>query len=232
MYGQEIATGLVFGEKPSVGIEPTNLPDRSRYKNHGTHTDITMVQLPNGLWVRDCDGSTGRVTIADSDSLDLLSALSIIWWLYLDPADPVMDGNLAYLFSKGASFAYSAYWDDRVTDRLSVRHLIGTATVPAGELTISTAGWYLIGVTWDKSSDAGLIRNYKNGIYQASTATEVNDISVNAFPFLIAALYKVDAPFFQTPSSIKFALFRIKHYAISAGEMKTIFESERHWFGV
>ncbi|GAI10844.1 unnamed protein product, partial [marine sediment metagenome] len=52
------STGIVFAEKPSIGIEPTRLPDRSRWGNHGTYTDITDKQLPSGLWVRTFNGSS------------------------------------------------------------------------------------------------------------------------------------------------------------------------------
>lgn len=74
------STGLVLGEKPSVGIEPTRLPDRSRFGNHGTYTNITDVQLPSGLWVRECNGTSSKVDVGDIAN----PVKSVGLWVYPD----------------------------------------------------------------------------------------------------------------------------------------------------
>jgi len=76
------STGRVFAEKPSIGIEPTRLYDASRrFKNHGTHTDVTMVRLPSGLWVRSFNGSSSKVTISDAPSLDISLGITLLVWV-------------------------------------------------------------------------------------------------------------------------------------------------------
>jgi len=71
------STGLVFAEKPSVGIEPTNLPDRSRWGKDGTHNSVTMVRLPSGLWVRELTGAA--TSYIDVGNVGQLVKAALIW---------------------------------------------------------------------------------------------------------------------------------------------------------
>ena len=73
------STGLVFAEKPSIGIEPTRLFNAIRDATHGTYTDITDVQRPSGLWVRTFNGSSSIINCGDQGV-----ARAISFWLNPD----------------------------------------------------------------------------------------------------------------------------------------------------
>jgi len=75
------STGRVFAEKPSISVEPTRLPDRSRFGSHCVYTDIVDKQLPSGLWVRTLNGSTSKLKNSTSDwRIGDLQGTVVIWF--------------------------------------------------------------------------------------------------------------------------------------------------------
>lgn len=175
------STGLVFAEKPSIGVEPTRLPDRSRWGKHGTYTNITDVQLPSGLWIRRFNGSSSIVTCGD---LGLAKTLSF----WFDP-DSITESVLEEIDNVGITIATGTMvygsWDNCFVDAVDTDTL--------------TAAWHHI------------------------VLISTTDVDVSAF-----RLGLVNATFFTGD----IALPRLDRYALSAGQILKIFESERHWFGV
>jgi len=177
------STGLAFAEKPSIGIEPTRLPDRSRFGNHGTYTDIVDKQLPSGLWVRTFNGST---SIIDCGDLGVARALSL--WLNPDSTtESILEeiDNVGVTIDAGTMLYGS--WDNCFVDA------VDTDTI--------TAAWHHI------------------------VLTSTTDVDVSAF-----RLGLVNATFFTGDIAPLLRLY--KTYAPSAGQIKKIFEAQRHWIGV
>jgi len=223
------STGLVLAEKPSIGIEPTRLYDASRLGNHGTHTNITMVQLPSGLWVRSLAGD-GYVTIADASSFDIKKAITAIIWVAVD--------NIAI----GGEIFFSKYRTDTANREWSLGKFgkDGTVYIQFGDPNdgtfegrqesdaseLSNATWALVGFTFN----VGTAVIYVNGV---AVDSSVGSGAIPASLFNGTSDVKVGAFGDNTiPMTGKFALPCIKNYALSAGQIKKIFEAERHFFGV
>lgn len=175
------STGLVFAEKPSIGVEPTRLYDRSRFGNHGTYTDIVDKQLPSGLWVRTFDGSTSLI-----DCGDLGVARTLLVWL---KPNSTTESILEEIDDTGVSINAGSMvygsWDNCFVDA------VDTDTI--------TAAWHLLALT------------------------STTDVDVSAF-----RLGLVNATFFTGDIA---PLLRLIRYGLSAGQIKKVFEAERHWFG-
>ena len=177
------STGNVLAEKPSIGIEPTRLYDRSRFGNHGTYANITDKQLPSGLWVRTLNGSS---SIIDCGDLGVARALSI-WLNPNSTTESILEeiDNVGVTINAG-SMVYGS-WDNCFVDA------VDTDTI--------TTGWHHLFLTSTTDVD---VSAFRLGLVVATFFT--GDIA----PLL--RLYKTSAP--------------------SAGQIKKIFEAERHWFGV
>ena len=134
------STGLVFAEKPSIGIEPTRLPDRSRWGNHGTYTNITDVQLPSGLWVRTFNGSSSII-----DCGDLGVARALCFWFNPDSTtESILEeiDDVGVTIS-GGTMVYGS-WDNCFVDG------VDTDTV--------TTGWHFIVLTSTTDVDVSALR--------------------------------------------------------------------------
>ncbi len=176
------STGLVFAEKPSIGIEPTRLPDASRFGNHGTYANITDKQLPSGLWVRTFNGSSSII-----DCGDLGVARAISFWL--NP-NSTTESILEEIDNTGVTIATGTVvygsWDNCFVDA------VDTDTI--------TAAWHHIFLT------------------------STTDVDVSAF-----RLGLVNITYFTGDMA---PLLRLYRYAPSAGQIKKLYETQRHWFGV
>jgi len=153
--------GLVFAEKPSIGIEPTRLFDRSRFGNHGTYTDITDVQLPSGLWVRTFNGSS---SIIDCGDLGVARALS----LWLNP-NSTTESILEEIDDTGVTISSGTVvygsWDNcfvdaEDTDTITTgwHHLFLTSTT---DVDVSAFRLGLVNTTFFTGDIAPLLRIYK-----------------------------------------------------------------------
>lgn len=213
------STGIVLAEKPSIGIEPTRLPDRSRFGNHGTYTDITDVQLPSGLWVRSFNGSSSLVDLSNPTSLDLTRAISVSLWLNAD----TVDGDDFALNMSGKSAFY------RSTSRiawLSTHDVVGAKYTYSATSIIAVGLWYHVVYTYTIAET--VCRIYLNGAeitYDVQQATGNNLLSV-----LSGNVYLSNTGSNWWAGDI--GLPKIANYTFSAGRAKKIFEAERHWFGV
>ena len=229
------ATGLVFNEKPSIGIEPTRLYDRSRFGNHGTHTDVTTVQRPSGLWVRSFNGSSSKIVIPDAPSLSFGngvtdSPFSILSWVNMTDADGFavaakMDGtSREYVFSTtGSETLYAAIYD---LNNANFHSIVSDDAITAYE-----GRDILVTLTYDSSGLNTGLELYLNGVLlsvtRGTTGTYVAMHDTAADLWIGAAKY-------PTPgyANGRIALPKIYNYALSAGQVKKIFEAERHFFGV
>jgi len=216
------SSGLVFAEKPSIGIEPTRLYDASRFGNHGTHTNITMVQLPSGLWVRQFNGTTSYITIPDDPSLHITDNISLVVWLYFITLPSDTGDSVSTIISKKHA---STSFQMRISDSDTVRcDLYGLDDpFPSGSpAALDGQRWHHCAITYDGS----YIRTFLDGNNQlADTAT--GSITSNTDVLEIG----------REPAGVRYTdgyivLPKIYNYALSAGQIKKAFEESRHWFGV
>ncbi len=211
------STGLVFAEKPSIGIEPTRLYDRSRFGNHGTYTDITDVQLPSGLWVRGFNGNSSKIWIEGTPSLDITGKITVGAWVYVEKdADQDIiskfdvSGNMGYLLMRGATG----------NDLLFFTGAAGGAN--AAHFATALDIWVFVVGTYDGTDT----KIYTQGVYRNSAVTPLVPASTGTNLFMGM---RED---FNNLLEGKVGLPFVKRYDLSAGQIKKIFEAERHWFGV
>ncbi|MBA7625921.1 hypothetical protein ES703_33355 [subsurface metagenome] len=215
------STGIVFAEKPSVGIEPTNLPDRSRFGNHGTHTDVTPVRLPNGLWVREFSGlSNSHVNIGSHASLLNLDRgpFSLEAWFYSFGVAPApyqvvlgIGKQFFQLYTLNMQFYFWLYFTTAAT-----------IIVATGIDSISYNTWNHVVGTWDLTYG----KVYLNGDLKDTTVDLSADSLVH---FAGDRTVSRDTAYWMKGY---IALPGIYNYALSAGRIKQRYESKRHWFGV
>ena len=222
------STGRVFAEKPSIGIEPTRLYDASRrFKNHGTHTDVTMVRLPSGLWVRSFNGSSSKVTISDAPSLDISLGITLLVWVNVTARPgPDYAGIIDKEDALHPGGAYSLLLHTSGAPYFFIRNLADDGYQYPGDPSILTNGlWYHLANTFVSSTS---IIGYQNGEVDTQKTTSVQTgIYTNASDLTLG--YGTDSPYWLNGY---LALPEILNCALSAGKIKQIFEAERHRFGV
>ena len=134
------STGLVFREKPSIGIEPARLYNAIRDGTHGTYTAITDKQFPSGLWVRTFNGSTSII-----DCGDQVTARAIGFWLNPDStSESILEevDDTGVTISSG-TIVYGS-WDNCFVDA------VDTDTI--------TTGWHQLFLTSTTNVDVSAFR--------------------------------------------------------------------------
>ncbi len=223
------STGLVFAEKPSVGVEPTNLPDRSRYGNNGTYSNITDVQLPSGLWVRSLDGASGNVDCGSADNVDNLVALSISIWY--NPVD-AGESNVGRLVCKIDNNTQASGWEFRHTSTNRMTFFVDFVTTDisvTSENNMITFGvWQHLGLTWDGSPTGTYTFLHNGGINKSDTAVGAGARVSDATKVLLFCNRSID----DSTINGQFGLARVYKYPLTPAQMRAIFQAERSFFGV
>lgn len=228
MYPGLKSTGLVLAEKPSIGIEPTRLPDRSRFGNHGTHTDITMVRLPSGLWVRDCDGSNNNIDCFSDESLSniYLPYRTLLVWAYTR-SDGGNDGGRFFDKQSGYNFGVGSETGEGVLIDATVEQ----ATTPANAITstrLTLITWHQVVAVYNRLGTYH-IEIYIDGVVQAlgTDTPGVGALSSDVGQGLVLTNDGLNFPFDGL-----LGLFKLYNYALTPAQIRAIFQAERHWFGV
>ena len=140
------STGYVLCEKPSVGIEPTRLTDKSRFENHGTYTSITDVQLTSGSWVASYDGIASKITVGDLAQ----NIQTFMCWIYADAISrAIVD------FDSGThSVEIDATPDVTATGWATPTIYVNGSSASA---TVAISTWYHIAVTTATPFDANAV---------------------------------------------------------------------------
>lgn len=218
------STGLVLAEKPSIGIEPTRLYDRSRFGNHGTHTAITMVQLPSGLWVRDFNSATPsyiEITPTPTQMDFTTGAFSVLAWVNIDDLT-----DRRFILVRGLDgqdgWNFFIYTNGRL--QINTHAADGDDVSYSSASDVTTGSWFMVGFSRSGTS----VIPYKNGVDIHQTSGVHNTIVTSSRTAKIGihdgkSLYPFDG---------KMGLPKVFNYALSAGQIKKIFENQRHWFGV
>lgn len=212
------STGLVFAEKPSIGIEPTRLFDRSRWGHHGTITGATWIRLPSGLWVLNFAGGTNKVATTTAGWADLSTANSFAVWIQVHSNPPSYASNI---FSK-AKIARGLLWSQAASTLYFGADTNLTAKWAYSAYTPSETTWLFVVGTWDGSK----CRLYINGPL-VDTANETDTWTHDATEFCMFNVLEGDQPL-DGACNRGTVLTR----ALTAGQILKRFNAERHWFGV
>lgn len=221
------STGLVLAEKPSVGIEPTNLPDRSRHGHHGTHTDVTMVQLPSGLWVRSLNGTTSFITLSGPTLDEIKTGYTALIWVRSGGA--VASQEFLQIGELTTGAYASGFFFRMVSDgTLFFRHNYGvnendTYTTVA---TYDDDAFHLVGQSWDGTD----VKRFIAGVEVDSEAIATFDITSEGTEHRLIGRSAWGSTFGDYLDG-EVALPKIFSRALSAGKIKQIYEVERHLFG-
>jgi hypothetical protein len=102
-------TNLVLNERVYTGIATpaSAYEDNSRWHNNGTHSNVTWVRLPSGLFVRDFNGATSYCEIPDSPSMRFTRGGFIYGWIYPRTLGAASSGRI--IEKSTATTAYDGY---------------------------------------------------------------------------------------------------------------------------
>ena len=119
------------------------------------------------------DGSDDKVVLANALS-SLTDAFTVSLWAYIDPADPVLNGNLAYIFDTGnySTDGFIFFWDDRGLsgqnngfDLNGTLETSGAVNMVTTNDTITSAGWYFLVARHNKDTGSSI---FINGVIEES----------------------------------------------------------------
>lgn len=215
-----LSTGRVLWDKPYAGsTTPTKLTDRSRFGNDGVWTDVTAKQLPSGLWVNTFNGSTSQI-VCGTLGIDYdATSWAISTWANLIGDQGETRGILHNRAGAGAA----SWWTFGVntSNTLAIERTGGVTTTDPFEPF--EQGWQMYTVRVVNGTD---IKVFRNGVLTAIDFTSAEDIGDNTNDIRIGMwsggnAWKGDI-----------GLTRGYNRAPSDGEILTIYNQEKHWFGV
>lgn len=217
-------SGIVLDERPHIGnVSPPNaFADRSRWANNGTHTAITWVKLPSGLWVRSFNGTTSSVLCTNNASFNVFAFTVFVW---CKPNNLGVNGTLICRQSGSAAVAdgfqlrqnnintfFFAVWNAARN-----RQETNTAAFSSVGLYLCAAGVF----------NGTTIRAYLNAVPSAPVACV--GISNATAQHLYLGRYSDAATIYFAGTISMATMF---NYALSAAQIRKRFEATRHLFGV
>jgi len=212
------ATGYVFKPRVYIGSEPpaTVLEDESRFGNNGAFKadgEPDWVQLPSGLWVLNFDHSDDMITVPHHSSL-ALTAWTITAWEKRNAIDDRQD--IVNKRTQGYNYFVAA------DNYLGCQFKSGgdLKTDYSAVVSVTDLDWHFVAVTFKQPDmvffvdDASEARVFD---WPPDVSDDILVIGTQGFSNWWDG--------FLTPP-------KIFNYALSAGQVKKIFEAERHFFGV
>lgn len=211
-------TGLVLDEKLYTGsaTPPDAFADRSRWGNNGTHTAITWVRNPQGLWVRGFNGTTSYVNCGSVSSLKPTNAITLEAWIYIGLPLIALRGGIICLQDAGTGYA--------LRQRASNTTLFANINAsPTGYVACGSDKWAHTVSTYDGIN----LTVFVNGVLGATVAV-AGLITYGAASLWIGRSTLENTHYFRGYISS----CRIYSYALNAAQIRARFESTRHWYGV
>lgn len=220
------SSNIVFQGAKVVGDMPTpaNLPDMSRYGNNGTLTNVTWTPVASTRNVLSFTGAgtDSKAVVPNVDSLNPIYFTIILW---CNPTTIV--GEHHVLDHRG--IATPGGYHLRFVDSDIAFILLDSASPPEYQVTASgygRIGWQMIAATWNGTSQI----IYYNGQVANSGTPVVGDITLSSSDFVIGHYANVANHAFTWGGLISPLI--MCNYALSAGEIRNLFEAERRWYGV
>ena len=157
-------TGLVAAYSFDEGVG-TTLTDSSGYSNNGTITNATWSTAGHSNQALVFNGSSSRVTVADSTSLHLTTGMTLEAWLY--PTAAATDWTAAVLKERSGGLAYALYaTDGAAKPPAGYIDKGGTDYNAAGTSVLSLNTWTHLATTYDGAA----LKLYVNGAMVKSRA--------------------------------------------------------------
>ena len=220
-------SGLVLDERAYTGLvaPAAAFEDKSRFGNDGTHTAITWVQQDSGLWVRSFNGSTSKVVIGNTTSLQITSTFSVKAWGKTSDT-----GTLQYIAAKNGSWAGWVFGKEAAdTFQFAIETSVGgnqqdKATSSSG---YNDGKYHLfVGVFLADGSTGAKI--YVDGA--DDTTQSGATLGVMSDPAVNVIIGQAPSNPDQRVWDDSISLFAIFNYVLSAQQIADIYDSERHYF--
>lgn len=215
-------TGHVLLERPYKGpVEPIQLTDSSRWKNHGVHTDIDMVQLPSGQWVRELNGASSYIVCGNDKSLDFTTEKFFLS-LWMEVSDVSVQN---YIYGRG-EFNVNGYM---FALQLNNQFYFYTSQGAANQQTQSVAGVlsintpYMITVVRD-GEDVTIYRN-------STDVTSVYGIHIDPVSNTENFNIGIRNDLTSWPFGGKMGLLKAGSFAPTLAQIRASFNNEKHLFG-
>lgn len=224
------AAGYALKERAYIGgVEPPDaFEDESRFGNDGIHTDVTWVQLPSGLWVRDCDGSLNNIDCGSDESLSNihLPYRTLLVWAYTR-SDGGNDGGRFFDKQSGYTFGVGS----ETVAGVLIDATVEQATTPANAITstrLTLITWHQVVAVYNRLGTYH-IEIYIDGVVQAlgTDTPGVGALSSDVGQGLVLTNDGLNLPFDGL-----LGLFKLYNYALTEGQIASFYQAERHWFGV
>lgn len=215
------SSGLVLEDRGSIVAAPTELVDRSRFRNDGTYSNMnTAVQLPSELYIHSFNGTNSWIDIPAAPVLTPLGDFSVEIWLQSN--DDSGQANLINNYSWA-----TMGWQMKVeqgTPSFGTFDGARTQVQGAWQMWKDDELWHhLIAVCIVGSN--GLL--YGNGLNIVDSADSMDACVISTNSTRLGASVTGADPF-----SGYLALSHVYNYALNAGQVEKRFASTRWWFGV
>jgi len=207
------SSGLVLEDRSSLTAAPTELVDRSRFRNDGVFTDITMIQLPSGLWVYPFNGTTSFI---DCGVVEKTGAYSLETWMNATSHDQYdriiqrgnVDGEGFILWFPNATAELT--FDDVDTDEVST------------DSAISYSTWYHVVGGWDGTTQFLYLNGVaQSGVTAGGPGSATSDLSLGRREGAATNYY-----------TGYLAIPHIYNYALNPAQVRVRFNETRGWFNI
>lgn len=222
--------GELFPQSGLVGLWHLNgnANDSSGNNNNGTSTAITY-SLANGKFNQGAgfNGTSSIITVPDASSLDLASAFTVMFWVYLTnntTQQAICNKMLTaqadhnWYFDVGADLA-----SDRI--RFQIYNNVGAEITILGTAALEINRWYHIAGTF--SSSTHLMKLYENGALASSTSIS-GTASTNTYPIAIGARKAGGAYETYLSNGSKVDEVAVFNRALSDREIRTIYRWSKY----
>jgi len=231
------STGLVLSERAYVGgaSPPDVFEGESRFGGDidGTHTDITWVKLPSGLWVRSYNGSSSFVQLGQ-DLFENDYKGGILAWVKRDEIDvehPILSASIQPSVVRYLNFSVLS------SNKLAVDHyntdVDALHDAVSSTNTLDADTWYHCGFVSD-GSDWSIYLNgvvetpiiligSNTGAWFADQSAGTQDVRLGRVSYSISTHKWMKGDI---------GLTKIFRYPLSAEQVAAIFQEERSFFGV
>lgn len=208
MMPRSRVSGLCLDERPYFGdtTPPAAFSDRSRWGNHGTHTNITWVREKSGLWVRGFASSPSLITLSSLKGIAFSTTFSVELWL-----------NVATWIGSGF-----VYWSNLggglVHGAMGLQFFYGAWGAPY-DMSSYNGNW--VHITCVRSTTTQWIYVNASLVFPMLDANQVNLFGSSIYLGGGAGLW-----------TGRQSLVRIHSYACTPAQVRDRFNETRHLFGV